>query len=80
MVTIKKENQLIDSNYNRYKELDEKSYRLFRNFLRNNVGMMDMGDLIPAVLKKPSSPTQKAIIEELNNITEEFKERIEEND
>ncbi len=69
MGTIQKENRFIDSNYKRYKELDEKSYRLFRNFLRNNVGIMDMRDLIPAVLKKPSSH-EKLIIKELNNKTE----------
>ena len=75
MVNIKKGNELVAINSNS-RNLIKPEYKIFDQSLRNNPEMMDMQGLIPAVLKKNYSNTQKAVVNELNMITKEFKERI----
>lgn len=50
--------------------------KVFKNKLRSNPSFMDMGELIPAILKKQTNNTHKSIVKEIKNITDEFNKRI----
>ena len=39
---------------------------------------MDMADLIPAIAKKADNPTKKNIVNEIESVVKEFKDRIDE--
>ena len=37
---------------------------------------MDMGELVPAIIKKADNQTKKNIVNEINNIVNEFERRL----
>lgn len=78
MVTIVKNNQTTAFNQNVEVKLSDKKYKLFRNRLRNNSEFIDMIELIPAVAKKADNKTRKDIVKEIENLTLEFEERVDE--
>ena len=85
MVTIAKGEELTkcESNFrsrvsDKNKILNGKYNVLFESSIRNNSQFMDMADLIPAIAKKADNPTKKNIVNEIESVVKEFKDRIDE--
>ncbi|SFU41501.1 chromosome partitioning protein [Clostridium sp. DSM 8431] len=78
MVTISKENNMINFNENILNEFKKDKYKLFKSRIRNNPEFMDSKELIPAIMKKSNSSnkTREKIKAEIEAVTLEFKERI----
>lgn len=77
MVNIKNQD-MIGFNKRIGKRFINEKYKFFKCSIRNNSEFMDMSDLIPAIFKKADTPTRKKIIDEIEQVTSEFKERINE--
>ena len=85
MVTIAKGEELtkFESNFrsrvsDKNKILNGKYNVLFESSIRNNSQFLDMSDLIPAIAKKADNPTKKNIVNEIESVVKEFKDRIDE--
>lgn len=77
MVTISKGQDLIRFSANTMNKLKEDpKYKLFECSIRNNPEFMDMGELVPAIIKKADNQTKKNIVNEINNIVNEFERRL----
>ncbi|MGL5086946.1 MAG: hypothetical protein ACRC68_14745 [Clostridium sp.] len=72
MVNIVSGNEITKFNQNALDELKKGNIKVFKSRLRNNSRFMDMEGLVPAILKKAVDKSEKYIIDEIENIIEEF--------
>ena len=68
--------ELISTNKQYYKELERNSVVLFKNKIRENKTFFNGDKLLPVIMKKGTSDTERDILSDLKEITTEFIERL----
>jgi chromosome partitioning protein len=69
-------NELISTNMQYYKELQSNNIVVFENKIKQGSTFFNVNNCIPVVFKKANSPGEKEIIDEFKGITNEFLRRL----